>query len=650
MANVSDKQQFTVQPDSSSARIFPPIDSELYNVNHELAELIPDQQVARKLLALAHQNFNRWQRLVGWNLDSTGQMGYLLLQHRLAMEAELAAQWERANFFWNQVQIQFKALSKRDDVWQALVLAVANEPGVTVMGNPLQLRQRLVDELLIDTHYAFYQGLTQQVEKLSLQDRAFIHIDYIQKLLNFSARSQDELLSMLRLPWEQRLALYQEAKKWKEAVALCTERLKYFPNSIDYQNALVEAHFSATSAQLHNGSSEAEGLKDAKTLQRGIERLEKSSQDYPYNLSAFEFLGYLHHLRAIALGNGNCLSEALVEVQKAIAHNPYLEQAIETRNQLIQAMQQLQAHMRDISPNTTLTEKGKRLRAEADKGFAPMNDYSKSATAKATIYALNIAQAMSLWRRIGLPEPEVSKRSGSPAVMHTRSGEELPTESAPDWSRQALLLVDGLNSIFNNPPQNPWDLAAAWEAVVVKMPELAELDRGLIFAFLDRKLFRSTEETMPPKTPVPPLEPPILTSVATKRKRSAEPFILWLLSRQDIRIKLQAVIATVLVLTAAGLTIQDTSVRSARDAAYRQILEANQGQDYLKVLEGAEKFFANTPLSGKDGRDQQVKNLYSKALVRWFAQQTDPLNADTQARIKRYRAVMSNSTQPENQP
>lgn len=638
--------------DSVSQRVFPPIQLALYKTNPdlELAELTPDQQAARKLLALANQNFTRWERLVGWKLDSTGQIGHLLLQHRLAMEAELATKWERADFFWNQVQIELNALSRRDDVWQALVLAVANEPGIAVMGNPIQLRQRLVDELLIDTHYAFYNGLAQQVEKLSLKDRAFVHINYIQTLLNFSGRSRDELLSMLKLPWEQRLALYQEAKKWKEAIALCTDRLKYFPNSIDYQNALVEVYFSATLANLHNGQSEAEGLQDAKTLQRGIERLQQFSQDYPYNLSGFEFLGYLHHLRAIALGNGNRLSEALIEVQKAIAHNPYLEQALETRNQLIQAMQQLQAHMRDISPNTTLTEKGKRLQAEANKGFAPMNDYVKSATAKATIYAFNIAQAMNLWRRIGLPEPEVSTSSGSPAVMHTPTGEQLPTESAPDWSKQALRLVDGLNVIFNHPPQNPWDLAAAWEGVVMEMPELAELDRGLIFAFLDRKLFRSTEESVVPEIAVPPLEPPILTSVATKRKRSAEPFILWLLSRQDIRIKLQAVVATVLVLAAAGLTIQDTSVRSARDAAYRQILEANQGQDYLKVLEGAEKFFANTPLSGKDGRNQQVKNLYSKALVRWFAQQTDPLNADTQARIKRYRALMSNSTQPENQP
>ncbi len=631
--------------DSPSQRVFPPIEPDIYDLSHELAELTPDQRVARKLLALANQKFTIGERLAGWKLDSTSLVGRLLLQHRLAMEAELAAQWNRADFFWNQVQIEFNALSKRDDVWQSLVLAVASEPGVVVMGEPRQLRQRLVDELLIDTHFVFYEGLAKQVEKLSLKDRAFIHIDYIQKLLNFSARFQEELLSMLKLPWEQQLDLYKEAKKWKPAIELCTERLKHFPKSVNYQNELAEVYFSATLAKLNNGNSEAKQLKDAKTLQGGIARLEKFSNDYPYNLIAFELLGHLHHLRAIKLGNGGRVAEALVEVQKAIAHNPYIEQASQTRSELVQMMNQLQAQMNLILPNTILTEKGKRLLAEAKKGFEPINAYIESAEVKATMYAFKVAQAISVWRAIGLAEPEAETNTGSPAVMRTTNGQELPTESTTDWSRQALLLLDALNGIGNNPPRSPWDLAAAWEGVVAQKPELAELDRGLIYAFLDRKLFRSTEEPVASKTPVPPLEPPRLLSVSAKPKGGAEPFVPWLFSRQDIRIKVQAVVASVLVLTAVGLARRDASIRSARDAAYQQILKAEQEQNYIEVVEGAEKFFKHTPLSGRDGRDRQVKTLYTEALVRWFAQQEDQLNDKAQKHLDHYRAVMSSAEQ-----
>jgi hypothetical protein len=348
------------------------------------------------------------------------------------------------------------------------------------------------------------------------------------------------------------------------------------------------------------------------------------------------------------LGNGGCLAEALVEVQKAMAHNPYIKQAPETRNELVRMMNQLQAQIKLILPNTILTEKGKRLLAEAKKGFEPMNAYTQSAAAKATMYAFKLAQAMSIWRRIGLPEPETNTSRGSPAVMFAHNGEELPTESTTGWSRQALLLLDGLSYIFNNPPRSPWDLAAAWEAVVAQKPELAELDRGLIYVFLDRKLFRSTEESVASETPVPPLEPPPLTHIASKRKRSAEPFIPWLFSRQDLRIKAQAAAASVLMLTAGWLTLHDASVRSARDAAYQQILAAEQQQDYLSVVKGAEAFFAHTPLSGKDGRNQQVMQLYSKALVRWVAQQEDQLDDKAQEHLDRYRAVMNSLNQGAN--
>jgi hypothetical protein len=437
----------------------------------------------------------------------------------------------------------------------------------------------------------------------------------------------------------------KDKKQWQKAIALGTERLRNAPNSIDYQNELAQAYFAATLAKLSNSKSEAKQLADAQILQGGIDNLETFSKDYPYNLSAFEFLGHLHHLRAIKLGNGGYLAEALVEVYKAMTHNPSIKQTPETRDELVQAMNQLQAHVQQIPDDVTLTEKGKRLLAEANKGFAPMNAYMESSAARATIYAFKLARAITIWRTIGLPEPETSVSSGSPALMYAHNGEELPTESTTEWNRQALLLLDGLNYIFKNPPGSQQDLAAAWEGVVAEKPELAECDRKLIHAFLERKLFDGTQEPATPEIPVPPLKPPPFTHLTTKRKRSTEPFMPWLFSRQDIRIKLQVVVASVLLVTAGGLTIHDSSVRSARDAAYRQIIEAEQQQDYLGVVKGADAFFRHTPLSGQDGRNQQVMQLYSKALVYWFAQQGDQVDKDAQQYLDRYQAVMNSLNQ-----
>ena len=94
---------------NSCQRLFPAIQPDIYIRNDDLNTLMPDQKVAHQLLTLANQKFARWERLIGWKLNTLGKMGRLLLQHRLAMEAEFASQWKRADFFWQQVQIEIKS-------------------------------------------------------------------------------------------------------------------------------------------------------------------------------------------------------------------------------------------------------------------------------------------------------------------------------------------------------------------------------------------------------------------------------------------------------------------------------------------------------------------------------------------------------------
>ena len=196
---------------------------------------------------------------------------------------------------------------------------------------------------------------------------------------------------------------------------------------------------------------------------------------------------------------------------------------------------------------------------------------------------------------------------------------------------------------MNHPPQNKAHIADTWKAVTSTHQELAELDPVLIHAFLERKLFGCGNEPIVALPTLP--NSPILTPISTQCQPGAEPLLPWLFSRQDIRLKLQALVASVLVLTAGALTIQDLSVRSARNVAYQQILNAQEQQDLLSVVKGAEKFFHKTPISGKDGRDTQVMELYSEALVRWVAQQGDQLDANSKAYIDRYQAVRNSSKQ-----
>lgn len=613
------------RPGELFQRVFPPIGPDLYSTGADPADLTPDQQAARNLLALANKEFTTWERFLGWKLGAPGRIGRVLLHHRLAMAAELEAQWQRADFFWNEVHKVIKSVCEQPEVWAALVEVVAKESGVAIMNDPEQLRRHLVEEIFIDTHCAFYNGRVQQIEKRDPEYRAFVHINYIKRLIDSLALPADEYLAVLNPPAELIVKLYQEAKQWDQAIEVCTDMLNRYPHLVDYQDRLASLHFTKTQTKLNNGKSESQNLQDAKTLQATITILEGLRKKYPHNVTIFEILGHLHHLCAVKLANGKRLSDALVEVQKALMFNPYLEAAKETRTTLGDMMRNLQAQVAVLKaqlakrPNATLSEEGRRMQYEAQRGFKPLEEYNRSPEAEETASGFQLAYARRVWQDIGLAEPENR------------------------WDERARMLLNALSIIISNPPADKDDLARAWVAVAAQHANLTELDAVRICAFLEHRLFGAADETPVTKTAASPSGAPALTATATNHRQAGEPFGYWFFSRQGIRIKLQAAIAIVLLLVAGGFAISESLNRRARDTAYHQILEAAGNQDYLSVIEGTEVFFSNPILSGKDGRENQVKKLYDEALVRWFVTQRGEPDADTQAHIERYRKLIVDS-------
>lgn len=675
--------------DSILQRIFPPIQPYLYRASSNLAELTPDQRAAQKIIALANRNFTRWERLVGWKLDSIGQIGRLLLQHRLAMEAELAAQWERADFFWNQVLIELKAFSRRHKVWQALASTIsADEPEVVVMSDRLQLRQRLVDELLIDTHFAFYNGLIRQIEKLSLKDRAFVHIDYIQKLFDLSDIPENRLLSMLAQPWQQQLNLCKEAGQWQQAIEICTKRLKYFPRYVHYQNELTEIHFLATLAKIRTSIRQGEWLGiDSSILTSMCFYPGSNTKNKPHNKKKFnecikeeligEFMGilillfisytFLHTVLFSSIIIGTIffififfflgLRLIFEDKKKADQSNYYavnnLKNAVKTDSTGFVKI--------DSSPKARKLSNlllGNRELKEAKRIQSGINCLKK--LSKDYRYNLRIFELL--------------------AELHHVQSIKLVNGG---YLAEALFLIEKAltyNPYLQNASETRNKLTAimkdlqfqvrSFESKIARQPDVkltkkekhlkAQAEKGftLVNAYLKSPEAQVTADAVKVaqsggKEPIvtfhTPPNSPLLTPISTKRKPGADPFLTWLFSSQDIRLKSQAVVAIVLVVIAGTLTIQDLSALSVRNAAYQKILQAEQQQEILDIVKGAEEFFSKTPVVGKDGREQQVMQLYSEALVRWVAQQGEQLDAKTKVRIDRYQAVLNNSKQGGNQ-
>ncbi|MBW4643100.1 MAG: hypothetical protein KME23_08915 [Goleter apudmare HA4340-LM2] len=618
---------------ASKLRIFPIVSANVYEVNSENSELIPDQKVAIHILELASQNFSTWQTLTGLGLDSTGKLGHLLFQHKLALQAESSSKWQRADFFWKQVQIEFRALQDDPEFWQEIVLKVANIPGCEIINNPIELRHRLLHELFIDTHCGFYNGLMWNVTKPAWQERAFVHIDYIQHLLELSVVDGEEAKKLLGEAWQTRINACKEAKKWQLAIKYSQQRLKYLPNNIGFQGELAEVHYLKNLAKLQEAKNHAQHIQNAKRLLTGIQILEKYLKDYPYNLTIFQLLGSLYYLQAVSLANHHALAKALLCIQKAITYSPDFLQALKVRNDLIETMNQLQEQVNqfrvDIRHGAQLTPKGHRMVAEANASFAAMNIYIDSDEAKETANDFYIAEAVYLWHKIGLPTPPNGWQK------------ELPANSTSGWTSKALLLRDMVKSALQNPPLTKASLPSFWQWKIYDQPDLAALDTKIICAFLERQMFGEEKERVLITPPTGHFkQPPILAPVSRKPKTSSEPFMSWVFSSQDQRIKVQAIAAIVVAIITGSIIMRERAIFTKRENAYQAILAAKQVQNDEAVLKASKEFFNHTSLLKKDERTAQILAIYEESLVRWFPQQSEgEMQAENNQYLELYKKL-----------
>ncbi|MBD2259302.1 hypothetical protein [Pseudanabaena sp. FACHB-2040] len=616
------------RPQQSSLRVFPAITADFYSSSSVPEAATPDRQAAVNLIALAYRNLTKAQLFFARNLSPQDHLARLLIQHRLGFEAELSAQWQRADFYWQQVQNQLIALRKQGFFWQALADDLARDyPDAEGLKDPITLRQRLVEELLIDTHCGFYNGLNQLQQKAADSsqagsgcDRNFAHLCFLEALLPQSSLPSESWLAMLALPWQQQIERYRADQNWREAIRLCRHRLSVYPKSIAYQTELAEVEGAAILATLKKRESRQQFRANARCLQKGIRQFETLVKTYPYNCVLYDYLGDLHHLHAIQLGNAGEVAAGLVAVEKALTYAPQLKGALSTRNDLAQLMNQIQDQVAQIKanlkrqPNARLTAQGQQLIAQAKKGFTSRDAYVKSPQVIAIQSSVKLAQAMEVWRTLpGFP-PD-------------------PTE------QQALALYNSLSQILQQPPPDKASLTDDWQRVSRAHPDLAVLPSGPICAFLEQRLWK-TGAAIPIVTPPPPIENPVVLPTQLDPQPSHEPLLPWLFSRQNPVLKTQMALAIAALLAAGGLGLYEFSVRTTRARAYAELVTAAQADRPLVVMESAETFLSRSTLSGKDAREAQVKQLYTQAFVSWFLQQPNSPEAATLQRYgQRYREL-----------
>jgi hypothetical protein len=572
-------------------------------------ELSAAQKVAHEIVIVG-EPLNRSRFITGRRLNFPEHLGRLLRLRQQAIDAESQGRYVRADFLWKEAHFQLgKAVSSEAD-WEQLVTEVSHRLGLPEAVSPDQIRRHLVKELFLKVHWAFYNGLRSLSTEPGPKHRCFVHLNYICQI----KRDCSELCFSNDAAWvadtQREIAALRAAEQWENAWWLARELVARFPDEDEYASLAADVQFSETFACLSGKDTAKASLKDAQTIQAGINRLDALRHYAPYNLFTLDLLAELHHLRAIKLANADKLSAALLALETAVAYNPGSEKLWKSREQVINMMSDLQSNMKKVlaeikaAPNTSLTPKGVQMQREGTIGFSLMNEFADSEIPAQLKHTRQNALALIIWRQMSFPKP-----------------------AAEDPRPFTLLTV--MEKIAEQIPQSESQISTLWTQAAAEDPALAGLDTDTVISFLVNWLLKDATKAEP--APEPQVESqseatqaaePMIIPETDKKRFSLEPFMLWLFSRQAKWVKAELAFALVLICCVAVLGIREHHHRNVRDAAYQTILRASTQGDDISIIEKSEKFLSNS-LMAPDSRQEEVEALYSESLVHWLLAQ-DP--------------------------
>jgi tetratricopeptide (TPR) repeat protein len=436
-------------------------------------------------------------------------------------------------------------------------------------------------------------------------------------LLPYTGLGQEERNRLSRAIHEQAQAC-AKAKQWSRAISLTELLIEGEKDNGDYQELLIFCTHSATMERMAALKAEPAAAE----LAKGISALEALRSRFPRQLAVFQALGTEHHLRAVQLANSHQLSLALDEAVRASAFDPEQDGLADTTKKLNEMMAQLQARVKDLlqeirfRPNVRLSADGLRMKTQAERGFAPANQWAESAEASAVASARHEAYVSSIWRRVGLA-PQAENAIG-----------------------KAEALIAGLSQVIQAAPGSGPEIASEWERVSANISELADVDHEAVIRWLNRRLLADSVE---PETPAPASGYPALRIAANPANKGEEDLQDWLVSPKGIRIKTQIAAACVFLLIAVFFAGSNVRSLSVRDAAWKQMQASAAASDDNGMVQAGELYFSTSSPAGEEkGRSEAAAEMYSRALVRWYAAHSSESADQAAARVNLFRVRVSN--------
>jgi hypothetical protein len=590
-------------------RVFPEIRESLYAARAPDPALSPAQSAAVSLLLTEPNNLTKPQRYLGFDLKGTGRIARTVLFHREAFLAEQAAQFRRADYFWEEFYAQFTSARARDKFWEQLASYFSSQ-GVEELADPANARARFLEELVIDTHVAIFNGHVSMSEELDPNSRAWIHLNHIVKALELSDLSGDERLRLVAPAFEARIDALAATNQWREVAWEITEVLRFELQAEGDKEGIPDALRARLA--FFKRQRRRKKASVATELQATIGVITEVWQHFRSTPGLLHRLAMLHNHLAQALAERGEICTALVVAEKALTFNPNFAAATLTRRKLESTMIALQDKARDpeIKSSTQLGTDGPFLLDEARIGFRLVEEYKQSPEAEQLSMVRDIVRARVMWRQIGSSELD------------------------RDQVETALYLVAAVDALIAEPPASEADFLRRWSQAIVSYEPLKEVDSTAVYRFLMAELSAQSQPAADSSNYVPQITPPSPQPIQLR-----EPFDYWVFSPRDRHLKARAIIVAIFLVTVAVLVINDAHSRSVRRDSYYRLIQASNNHNYKDVIENAEAFLSHSLLVS-DNRDGEVLDQYNQALVRWVARQPNVSQPEVAARIQRYRELV----------
>jgi hypothetical protein len=551
--------------------------------------------------------------------DPTLRLRGILWLQREALLAEYAGDWNRADFYWEELEIGLQKLVRAKALANAVrdatkTLPIAWETAGRDPGGVL------VDELLVDACVALHNTLAGSTDGGA---RALQHFERLKRIFKHSAMTSGERATLVR-PIVRALARAAEEKKeWSTVAAQYRALLAVDPEDTEAQQGLIRGLWLGAKAQLGSSNDTASARREAKLLLVPLRELEGLLERTPFVEEIYDALSDLHLCRAVRLTNAEDSAAGLESIERAVTAYPGNGEAQQIKKKLSEMMSTLQERMHQVlddirrRPNATLNAQGYQLQRQTKVGFDLAKRFAESEQAKRWTTNGRKARAMGVWTALGL------------------------APVAENWDARALLLVETLSTILAEKPATPDALQARWEAARATDPELAGLPTESILRFLAFRLFDQAWEPQRPGLPALWVPPDVLTVPVGCRTPVKGPGIslsTWLRSGQEPRLKWQLGAAMVAALFAITLLINVHYARERRDAAMSSLAQAIQQGDHASALQAAGDFLTAQRF-GVDPRTESVKSAYRNALVQWVHDDVREFGPEQRAVVDRYRRL-----------